>query len=183
MTDQELIQRLLAKGCFKNMSKIADSVGVSPSQISRVRKGEQALRSRIREKLLQKLQEASPSGEKPILCLDFDGVIHSYVSGWKGATKIPDPPVQGAFEFIGEAVQYFEVVVFSSRSAQPGGIAAMQDWFLQHGWPEDENGKPEGISFPTEKPPAFLTIDDRAITFQGMWPAAKELLKFRPWYR
>ena len=28
---------------------------------------------------------------KPILCLDFDGVIHSYISGWKGADVIPDP--------------------------------------------------------------------------------------------
>lgn len=32
---------------------------------------------------------------KPILCLDFDGVIHSYSSGWKGADVIPDPPVAG----------------------------------------------------------------------------------------
>ena len=29
---------------------------------------------------------------KPILCLDFDGVVHSYTSGWKGADVIPDPP-------------------------------------------------------------------------------------------
>ena len=27
---------------------------------------------------------------KPILCLDFDGVLHSYTSGWRGA-RIPDP--------------------------------------------------------------------------------------------
>ena len=36
----------------------------------------------------------------PILCLDFDGVIHSFKSGWKGAGKIPDPPVEGAIEWI-----------------------------------------------------------------------------------
>ncbi len=33
---------------------------------------------------------------KPILCVDFDGVVHSYTSGWKGETVIPYPPVNGA---------------------------------------------------------------------------------------
>ena len=33
--------------------------------------------------------------KKPIVVLDFDGVIHSYKSGWKGADVIPDEPVPG----------------------------------------------------------------------------------------
>src|ERR1700743_3429981 len=55
---------------------------------------------------------------KPILCLDFDGVIHSYASGWKGADVIPDPPVAGAIEFIREALKHFRVAIFSSRTNQ-----------------------------------------------------------------
>lgn len=65
---------------------------------------------------------------KPILCLDFDGVIHSYLSGWKGAHFIPDPPVSGAMAFLIEAVKAFDVQIFSSRSHQEGGIAAMKAW-------------------------------------------------------
>ena len=31
------------------------------------------------------------------------------------------------------------------------------------------------------KPPAFLTIDDRAIQFTGIFPDPKDLLDFVPW--
>ncbi len=37
------------------------------------------------------------------------------------------------------------------------------------------------ISFPTEKPPALVTIDDRAIQFTVMWPSLDELRAFQPW--
>ena len=36
---------------------------------------------------------------KPILCLDFDGVLHTYSSGWKGADVIPDPPTPAVADF------------------------------------------------------------------------------------
>ncbi len=37
------------------------------------------------------------------------------------------------------------------------------------------------IKFPRHKPPALVTIDDRAIQFQGVWPSPEELLKFKPY--
>ena len=69
---------------------------------------------------------------KPILCLDFDGVIHSFSSGWKGADVIPDPPVPGAIEFICDALAHFDVAIYSSRSGQAGGIDAMGEWLHHH---------------------------------------------------
>lgn len=122
---------------------------------------------------------------KPILCLDFDGVIHSYTSGWQGATVIPDPPVPGALEFMLRALEDFDVVVFSSRSNQRGGISAMQAYIKQHAgalWWESPQGRGlEDVRFPTEKPPAHVSIDDRALTFTGTWPFLADLLAFKPW--
>lgn len=135
-------------------------------------------------------------GRKPILCLDFDGVCHSYTSGWKGADVIPDPPVPGMFMFLIKAVPHFEIMVYSSRSGQPGGIEAMHAWFVERymRWHNEETGPGDLISekaatrnvdalvqFPTEKPPAMVGIDDRVLTFSGTWPAVEELRNFKPW--
>lgn len=53
---------------------------------------------------------------KPILCLDFDGVIHQYDSKWTQADEIHDGPVEGAMEFISNAQRYFTIAIYSSRS-------------------------------------------------------------------
>lgn len=65
---------------------------------------------------------------RPVLVLDFDGVIHSYSSGWKGASVIPDDAVPGAIEFILSALKQYEVSILSSRSHQWGGKSAMKKW-------------------------------------------------------
>ncbi len=127
---------------------------------------------------------------KPILCLDFDGVIHSYASGWKGADVIPDPPVPGALRFMFEALNHFEVHVFSSRSHQPHGIYAMRKWLRRHAVSILDEGMfrddpnlcwLDQIVWPTEKPAAMITIDDRALTFDGTWPTIEALKSFKPW--
>lgn len=123
---------------------------------------------------------------KPILCVDFDGVLHSYTSGWKGADIIPDPPVPGAIAFLREAVKHFRVAIFSSRSNQSGGLSAMRQWLGYHVASErlsdnEELAWASVIDWPLEKPAAMVTLDDRAMTFDGTWPGMETLLSFKPW--
>lgn len=117
---------------------------------------------------------------KPILCVDFDGVVHSYTSGWKGAGIITDPPVPGALKWLAKAAEHWDVQIYSSRSSQPGGVEAMAAWLAI--WSNNE-GVRLTLSFPEQKPAAFLTIDDRAVCFDGDWSALDpaHLLNFKPW--
>lgn len=107
---------------------------------------------------------------------DFDGVIHSYTSGWKGAMVIPDPPVKGIAEAIKEIRQAgYEVAIVSTRCSYVGGIEKVKDWLEKWGIEVD--------IVCSEKPPAIVYIDDRAICFDGK---SEELLekieRFKPWY-
>jgi len=122
---------------------------------------------------------------KPILCMDFDGVIHSYTSGWAGAATIIDPPTPGALQFLAEMIKQdkYKIAIYSPRSNQPGGILAMKDWFrkwfmLQDLYMELVND----LDFPVVKPPAFVTVDDRCICFDGdFYHLFDKIQAFRPW--
>lgn len=118
---------------------------------------------------------------KPILCVDFDGVIHSYTSGWQGVDVVSDPPVPGAIEWLAECTKHFKVVIYSSRSSQRGGISAMTHWLAQHAGKHME--VMTMVEFAAEKPSAFLTIDDRAVCFEGDFSKLppEQLREFKPW--
>lgn len=120
------------------------------------------------------------------LVLDFDGVINSYTSRWQGYDNIPDPPVEGSMQFLREAVEVFDVAIYSSRSGNPTGLVRMREWIMSHlishfGYNDGMNVYKK-LKFPTSKPPAHLQIDDRAITFTGTFPSLKEIRDFKPWY-
>lgn len=130
----------------------------------------------------------------PIICVDFDGVIHSYKSGWKGVSEIPDDPVPGAINWLMEHLPVPEalggvmcepykgpeVQIYSSRSKSFFGRWAMKRWLVRHGLPACYIA--DGIlKFPTKKPAAFLTIDDRAICFNGNFPTSEQMMSFKPW--
>jgi hypothetical protein len=122
--------------------------------------------------------------KKPVLCLDFDGVVHSYTSGWKGATNIPDPPMPGVLDFITDAMLAdWEVVIHSSRARHIFGIMAMRNWLREHAGNQWDTMGPSlcNVKFTRWKPPAVLTIDDRAMRFNGVWPSIDALKKFKPY--
>lgn len=129
----------------------------------------------------------------PIICVDFDGVIHSYTSGWMGVDVIPDLPVPGAIDWIMDHLPIPEsiscmgpeytgpvVQIYSSRSKERNGIKAMKKWLVDNGLHKAYLTE-DILKFPTQKPAAFLTIDDRAICFNGTFPTTKEMLEFKPW--
>lgn len=112
---------------------------------------------------------------KQTVVFDFDGVIHSYKSGWQGPTIIPDEPVKGIKEAIAEIrAAGYEVVVVSTRSATAEGKAAIFEWLIKHRIDVDD--------VCDKKPPAIVYIDDRAIYFDGNAGTLLEKIRnFQPW--
>lgn len=119
------------------------------------------------------------------IAVDFDGVIHRYDSPWVAADVIPDPPVEGAIEWLWNMVQHFDVCITSTRNHQPGGIPAMRRWLRVHGgnlWNESMGARGlEDVQFPLEKPAALIYLDDRAVRFIGRFPTRNEIHEARPW--
>ena len=143
----------------------------------------------------------------PTICIDFDGVIHSYDRGWQGGV-IYGEVTAGFWDWaIRTHAAGVDLVVYSSRSSEPDQRLLLQEWLIQQ-WvrsaPERwvarnvSGGEPEfkfnlladgttafRLAFASEKPAAWITIDDRAIQFTGDWadPAlsAEAIMAFKPW--
>ena len=109
--------------------------------------------------------------------INFDGVVHSNTSGWKGATEIPDEPVVGIRDAIDEIRQAgYKVVIVSSRTATDEGIQVIKDWLLKYNITVDDVCR--------EKQAAYLTIDDRAICFDGNAnKLLEDIINFEPWMK
>lgn len=113
----------------------------------------------------------------PTVVFDFDGVIHSYSSGWQGVSDIPDPPVPGIAEAIAEIrAAGYRVVVVSTRCTSYEGVYAVESYLKENGITVD--------SICAEKPPAICYIDDRAICFDGNTSGLLAKVQgFKPWYQ
>lgn len=113
---------------------------------------------------------------KKTVVFDFDGVIHSYTSGWQGIDVISDVPVNGIKEAINNIRNAgYEVVVVSTRCSKVEGLAAIKSWL---GYYHIEVDK-----VVADKPPALVYIDDRAICFDGNADGLLDKIdSFKPWY-
>ena len=97
---------------------------------------------------------------KKTVVFDFDGVIHSYTSGWHGVDVISDPPVKG-IEIVIDELRHsgYSVVVVSTRCSCLKGKRAIRKWLNKYNIEVDK--------VCAVKPPALVYIDDRAICFDG----------------
>ena len=106
------------------------------------------------------------------VCLDFDGVIHSYQSGWQGEAVISDPPIHKVGDAIKRLRKDFRVVVYSARCRDEEGVQAIKNWLDKHLIEVDEVCR--------HKPPAFVYVDDRAVRFTGDWNGTiRDIYDFR----
>lgn len=113
----------------------------------------------------------------PTVVFDFDGVIHSYTSGWKGVDNIPDPPVPGIREAIAKIrAAGYRVVVVSTRCSELDGLVAIRKFM------DENNILVDDIS--AHKPAALVYIDDRALCFDGHPEMLlSKIQEFKPWYK
>jgi hypothetical protein len=115
----------------------------------------------IRPAPVSLLEPIGISRRRRTVCLDFDGVLHSYQSGWCGADVIPDPPVHGTREAVIRLRQQYRVVIHSARCHSEAGRKAIEAWLTRHDIAVDEVCE--------HKPLAHVYIDDRCVRFRGNW--------------
>ena len=109
-----------------------------------------------------------------VIALDFDGVVHSYQSGWTGDADIPDPLVEGAAEGIKRLRIDYKVVIFSTRARTVEGRNAIIAYLAKYGIEVD------GVT--DKKIPAHIYVDDRAVCFDGSWNHLREDIRdFASW--
>lgn len=115
------------------------------------------------------------------IAVDFDGVLHSFASGWTGPKNIPDPPVEGAISWLETLLrkENLQVIIFSARIFHWGGKRAMKKWLYRWGLTKWEISK---IKFAYQKPACQFLLDDRVVCFRGTFPSMDEIENFKPWH-
>jgi hypothetical protein len=99
------------------------------------------------------------------------------VSGYKpdDDSWLPDPPTDGALDFVNQAVKCFdEVVILTTRARSPEGVEAIKKWLKKYGFPSD-------LQITHQKVWATVYLDDRGYVFKGEFPSLDVLINFTSW--
>ena len=122
------------------------------------------------------------------ICVDFDGVIHSYTSPWVSKHVIPDPPVEGSIEWLADMLQHFDVWILSTRTKSWRGRRAIRKWLSK--WSGNLYYETMGhrgiedVRLTSTKPPALIYLDDRAVRFEGdNFPTKGQIHQAKPWHK
>ena len=108
------------------------------------------------------------------LGIDFDGVIHNDFNGFYDGT-IYGEPIPGALDALKALSKHFRIIIFTAK-AKPdrplingmSGSELVEQWLLKH------NVLSCVAEITSEKPRAFLYIDDKGYRFEN-W---NQTLKF-----
>jgi hypothetical protein len=125
------------------------------------------------------------AGERYTIAVDFDGVIHQYVTPWVAAHIIPDPPIPGAIEWLSRMIQKFDIVIATTRGNTIRGRIAVYRWLYKHGgvglWYEAPGYRGLEDILVKGKPVALVYLGDRAMRFAGDFPTPEDIHAARPW--
>ena len=106
-------------------------------------------------------------GEDSNIAIDFDGVIHTFDKGFFDGTCYGDP-IPGSIDAIRALAKRYRVVIFTAK-AKPNrplvngktGTQLVEEWLTKH------NIRDCVADITSEKPRAFLYIDDNAYRFRN----------------
>lgn len=126
---------------------------------------------------MDRSEENAVNRKRDSVVFDFDGVIHSYKSGWQGEAVIPDMPVPGIQKALKDiSANGYEIVVVSTRCNSDAGIKAVNEYLKRFGLAQYISRVCK------EKPLAICYIDDRSICFDGNSETLLEKIKtFKSW--
>lgn len=121
--------------------------------------------------------ELTPERERRRIMVDFDGVLCDHKPG---KDPLLEAPVPGAIEFLREAIEVYDVWIFSSRFAVNWEKETKRviKWLRQNGLEDEELEK---IGLTCVKLPSRIYIDDRAFLFKGRFPTIEQIREFEPW--
>lgn len=112
---------------------------------------------------------------KQTLQIDFDGTLAKFDGKWRPPDQIGEvlPNARTAMWILSKQ---YRLICFTARFTEHHEY--VDRWLKKHGFPPM-------IITNKKDPNAHLTIDDRALTFTGVWDQGiiNRIREFRPWWK